>query len=104
MARTDPQVNVRMPAELKEQLEAAARESGRSVTGELIHRLQLSFVADAIEMGDTETSGDEIATALALKVLEVFGTTQDKAQADRWKERVAAGRIAKAARKRVKKD
>ncbi|MGH8037527.1 MAG: Arc family DNA-binding protein [Stenotrophomonas sp.] len=43
MARTDPQVNVRMPADLKGRLEDAASESGRSVTGEIVHRLESTF-------------------------------------------------------------
>ncbi|PJI52592.1 hypothetical protein CTI14_39835, partial [Methylobacterium radiotolerans] len=43
MARTDPQVNFRMPADLKEQLEEAAKKHGRSVTQEIIQRLDHSF-------------------------------------------------------------
>ena len=43
MARDDPQVNFRMPAELKERLEEAARAAGRSVTQEMIQRLQATF-------------------------------------------------------------
>ncbi len=43
MARTDPQVNFRMPADLKERLENAAKKHGRSVTQEIIQRLEHSF-------------------------------------------------------------
>lgn len=43
MARTDPQLNFRIPAELRERLEAAAKENNRSLTGELIARLESSF-------------------------------------------------------------
>ncbi|CUJ00935.1 Arc family DNA-binding protein [Achromobacter xylosoxidans] len=43
MARTDPQVNFRMPADLKERLEDAAKKQGRSVTQEIIQRLEHSF-------------------------------------------------------------
>lgn len=43
MARTDPQVNFRIPAELKAKLEQAARDNGRSITNELVARLQASF-------------------------------------------------------------
>ena len=46
MARTDLQVNFRMPAELKERLEQAAKESGRSITSELVHRLRKSLDQD----------------------------------------------------------
>ncbi|MGU3496326.1 Arc family DNA-binding protein [Xanthobacteraceae bacterium A53D] len=43
MARDDLQVNLRMPAELKEALEEAARVSGRSLTAEVVRRLTSSF-------------------------------------------------------------
>lgn len=43
MARTDIQVNFRIPAELKSKLEQAAKESGRSITSELVHRLEFAF-------------------------------------------------------------
>ena len=43
MARSDPQMNFRIPAELKEQLELAAKENNRSLTAELINRLDESI-------------------------------------------------------------
>ena len=43
MARHDPQVNFRIPAELKERLELAAKENNRSLTAELINRLDESL-------------------------------------------------------------
>jgi hypothetical protein len=43
MARTDPQLSIRIPAEIKAKLEACAKISGRSVTAELIARLNESF-------------------------------------------------------------
>lgn len=42
MARHDEQTNVRIPAELKEWLKAQAAEARRSVTAELILRLEQS--------------------------------------------------------------
>jgi len=44
MARTDPQVNFRIPAELKDKLDNAAKESGRTLTAELILRLESTFL------------------------------------------------------------
>ncbi|TPM59369.1 Arc family DNA-binding protein [Mesorhizobium sp. B2-2-4] len=44
MAREDPQINIRMPAALKLRLEDAALELGRSVTAEIVSRLEQSFV------------------------------------------------------------
>lgn len=46
MARTDPQVNFRIPAELKDKLDEAAKENGRTLTAELILRLELTFEND----------------------------------------------------------
>ena len=43
MARTDPQVNFRIPADLKDKIEQAAINNGRSITGELVIRLEDSF-------------------------------------------------------------
>ena len=43
MARSDPQVNFRIPQQLKEKLEQSAKESGRSITSELVTRLEQSF-------------------------------------------------------------
>lgn len=54
MARKDPQINIRIPADLKSQLEGAAGAGGRSVTAEIITRLQASFApAQAQDMFST---------------------------------------------------
>lgn len=44
MARNEPQVNLRMPAALKARLEEAAGASKRSLTAEIIARLEQSLV------------------------------------------------------------
>ena len=46
MARSDPQVNLRIPEELKQSLEAAAQKSGRSLTAEIVMRLKASFAVN----------------------------------------------------------
>ena len=51
MARTDPQFNVRMPADLKEKIEEAAKENGRSMNAEIVYRLQKSIEEDQAETG-----------------------------------------------------
>lgn len=38
-----PQVNLRIPQELKDQVAIAASESGRSMNAEIVHRLEESF-------------------------------------------------------------
>ena len=51
MARTDPQFNVRMPADLKEKIDEAAKENGRSMNAEIVYRLQKSIEEDQAETG-----------------------------------------------------
>ena len=51
MARTDPQFNVRMPADLKEKIEEAAKENGRSMNAEIVYRLHRSIEEDQVESG-----------------------------------------------------
>jgi hypothetical protein len=45
MARTDPQVNFRIPAELLEQIKDSAEKNNRTITAEVVSRLQLTFAA-----------------------------------------------------------
>lgn len=46
MARSDPQMNFRIPAELKAQLEEVAKMNKRSLTAELVSRLNDSLNRD----------------------------------------------------------
>ncbi len=43
MKQTDPQYKLRLPQELKEKLESASRESGRSMNAEIVERLSSSI-------------------------------------------------------------
>lgn len=43
MSREDPQMKIRLPADLKDQIEASAKEVGRSMNAEIVARLQESF-------------------------------------------------------------
>ena len=47
MARNDPQMNLRVPMELKEKIENAALNNGRTITAEAVYRLEKSFEPDA---------------------------------------------------------
>lgn len=44
MARSDPQFNIRVPKELKEQIEFCAKENGRSVTQEVVQTLSERYL------------------------------------------------------------
>lgn len=43
MAKDYTQVNFRIPTKLKEEIEKAAKDSERSITSEIVHRLEESF-------------------------------------------------------------
>lgn len=43
MARKDPQFQLRLPSQLKKNIEEKAKESKRSINAEIVHRLQKSF-------------------------------------------------------------
>ncbi|RRV41279.1 Arc family DNA-binding protein [Pseudomonas sp. o96-267] len=51
MTKPDLQVNFRMPADLKAQLEEAARQNNRSTTAEVVARLQESFTEKRVAEG-----------------------------------------------------
>lgn len=47
MSRIEPQVNFRIPSDLKVRLEEAARKNKRSITAELVNRLESTFQPSA---------------------------------------------------------
>jgi DUF1009 family protein len=47
MRKDDPQINLRIPHELKGRIQQAAKENHRTQTAEIIARLDESFLADA---------------------------------------------------------
>lgn len=57
MARTDPQLNLRLPADLKDMLEEAAKANNRTLTSETVDRLLASF--------EHRVSPNEVAFLLA---------------------------------------
>ncbi len=59
MARTDPQINVRLPIELKERLGVEARANTRTLNAEIVNRLERSFAA-----GQVSGLSDDAVTAI----------------------------------------
>lgn len=43
MARSDPQFNLRIPQDLKDQIEKSAKDDGRSVNAQAVHLLQVGL-------------------------------------------------------------
>jgi hypothetical protein len=71
MARDEPQINLRMPADLKVRLERAASENRRSTTAEIMARLEESFTAGAAGPIDEHTL-DLFADTVAGKVVRAL--------------------------------
>lgn len=62
MARNDPQMNLRVPMELKENIEKAAFHNGRTITAEAIYRLEQTFK-------NTHSAVDKIPTEVLMMEL-----------------------------------
>ncbi|ENX58793.1 MULTISPECIES: Arc family DNA-binding protein [Acinetobacter] len=60
MARNDPQMNLRVPMELKENIEKAAFENGRTITAEAVYRLEQSFEKSQSQESEIENLRKEI--------------------------------------------
>ncbi|MBA8799150.1 ferritin-like metal-binding protein YciE [Agrobacterium sp. RC10-4-1] len=78
MAKNDVQVNFRMPAELKAKLEEAAFENNRSLTSEIVERLQQSFDPLIVNVRNGADMMDEIAK-IAEKVVRTIREEERKA-------------------------
>lgn len=70
MAQDYLQVNFRIPTELKEQIEEAAKENNRSITSELVSRLERTFQED--ELTQIKQSHPEINALEIMKKAEFF--------------------------------
>jgi len=75
MARTDPQFNLRVPIELKQQVENAAKESGRSINAEAVFRLEQSFEQ---KFGDLESMPTEELMKELAQRLDGFSVVANK--------------------------
>ena len=57
MSRDDPHFRLRIPEALKREIEASARENSRSITAEIVYRLEHSFLPRG---PDNKSLADEI--------------------------------------------
>ncbi|PWB21312.1 Arc family DNA-binding protein [Comamonas sp. JNW] len=82
MARTDPQLNFRIPAELKERLEAAAVGNKRTLTAELVARLENSFRSELQPLAAVKQSSSlpEDGSFSPQQIQEVFSSLAKNAQ------------------------
>ncbi|SAL11961.1 Arc-like DNA binding domain protein [Caballeronia sordidicola] len=81
MARDDPQINLRIPADLKDRLDRASLKTKRSLTAEVVARLEETFRAgnekDAPPAIDTKTM-DLFADHVAGKVVKALNEIEKK--------------------------
>ncbi|HCK30139.1 MULTISPECIES: Arc family DNA-binding protein [Acinetobacter] len=75
MSRADPQINIRVPIELKKEIEHAAIENSRSLNAEVVHRLQDSLSRGKVNKSDLST--EELMEELSSR-LEKFKITIEK--------------------------
>jgi molybdopterin converting factor small subunit len=50
MSREDPQMKIRLPADLKDRIETSSKEVGRSMNAEIVARLQETFDAKPLQL------------------------------------------------------
>ncbi|MGP5356483.1 Arc family DNA-binding protein [Pseudomonas helleri] len=80
MSREDSQFKLRMPSELREAIENAAKEARRSLNAEIVARLEMSVVSPFQQSGEVlpaakvrelaALSRDKIASTLKAKILD----------------------------------
>lgn len=75
MARNDPQMNLRVPMELKENIEKAALDNGRTITAEAVFRLEQSFEN---KIGDLKSVPTEELMKELAKRLDGFSVVANK--------------------------
>lgn len=78
MARTDPQLNIRIPSALKDALDQVADKNNRSTTAEIIRRLQSSFEEPSAEIQFSR--GDDASDAMLanMRKLRQEGEAKDE--------------------------
>lgn len=64
MAKNDVQVNFRMPQELREKLQASAEANNRTITSEIVARLELSFAVQSLKPAQQAEALNTVAEVL----------------------------------------
>lgn len=88
MARTDPQVNFRMPQELRDKLEDASKANKRTLTAEIVDRLESSFalpgkidsIMEAYQSGDAAHDEEFALTERLIQMYETQKALSDLQQ------------------------
>ena len=89
MSRTDPQFKLRMPPELRAQIELAAWKAKRSLNAEIVHRLESTFIS--AEQLDDQRLSETVRSRLGGPTVSVnIDDLIDEARADDKSEPVPA--------------
>ncbi len=94
MARNDPQMRIRLPAELKKKIYESASGGGRSQNAEVVHRLEMSFrPTDSIQA----SSIDDLHQTMKdlLQELKITGKTEKSASRKKRKKQAKSGKEVK---------
>ncbi|MGO7375038.1 Arc family DNA-binding protein [Rhizobium ruizarguesonis] len=65
MSRSDPHFRLRIPEDLKREIETAARANSRTITSEVVYRLEQSFVRSSTDKGGLVDEIEAIRMRLA---------------------------------------
>lgn len=77
MARSDPQISLRIPADTKRKLEECAKRSGRSITAELVMRLESTFNDMSVNAELPVITADVRLVELEQDIAEIKGVLGD---------------------------
>ena len=80
MARDDPTIYMRIPQELKDLLDAASEENRRSMTAEVVSRLQQTFAAPRVSGMDSGSSQMNLNTRVGDETLETVKRIEERLQ------------------------
>ncbi|MDC8013731.1 Arc family DNA-binding protein [Tahibacter soli] len=90
MARDQPQINIRIPAELRDRLDKAMEKSGRSLTAEIVARLEQSLLqasadpqADAVIRYMLALNAYEARKDSVSRMVDEFGRKKRKTEEER---------------------
>lgn len=78
MARDDPTIYMRIPQELKDLLDAASEENRRSMTAEVVARLQQTFAAPRVSGMESGSSQMDLDTRVGDETLETVKRIEER--------------------------
>lgn len=64
MSREDPQMKIRLSADLKDQIEAASKQSGRSMNAEIVARLEASLAGHSPLLSGQSEEAEQLRSEL----------------------------------------